>query len=111
VSEASGVLLIITTNRPETLDPALGRAGGVSRPGRIDRVVEFGPLDEAGREHIAARILTGYPDAISKCVLQGTGDTGAQFEDRCVREAMRLYWTASTKPETTSAIQHPEELR
>jgi 26S proteasome regulatory subunit T1 len=33
-------------NRPDTLDPAL------SRPGRLDRKVEFGLPDLAGRAHI-----------------------------------------------------------
>ena len=33
-------------NRPDTLDPAL------TRPGRLDRKVEFGPPDLEGRAHI-----------------------------------------------------------
>jgi cell division protease FtsH len=38
-----GVFTVLTTNRPETLDPAL------TRPGRIDRHFEIGTLDAAGR--------------------------------------------------------------
>lgn len=95
VAESSGVLLFVTTNHPETLDPALGRvttATGSTRPGRIDRVIEFGPLTLEGRRHVAERILAGYPAEAAACVQQGTDDTGAVFEDRCVRAALKCYW-------------------
>jgi 26S proteasome regulatory subunit T1 len=36
----------MATNRPDTLDPAL------TRPGRLDRKVEFGLPDLEGRTHI-----------------------------------------------------------
>ena len=36
----------MATNRPDTLDPAL------TRPGRLDRKVEFAVPDLGGREHI-----------------------------------------------------------
>ena len=38
--------VLMATNRPDTLDPAL------IRPGRLDRKVEFGLPDLAGRAHI-----------------------------------------------------------
>ncbi|GKT25414.1 26S proteasome regulatory subunit 7B [Aduncisulcus paluster] len=45
--EARGnIKVLMATNRPDTLDPAL------LRPGRIDRQVEFGLPDEVGRAHI-----------------------------------------------------------
>ena len=45
--EASNkIKVLMATNRPDTLDPAL------LRPGRLDRKVEFGLPDLAGRAHI-----------------------------------------------------------
>lgn len=44
LQEDAEVLLILTTNRPEQIEPAL-----VSRPGRIDQAVEFPLPDEEGR--------------------------------------------------------------
>ncbi|OQR75327.1 26S protease regulatory subunit 7-like [Tropilaelaps mercedesae] len=41
-----GFQVLMATNRPDTLDPAL------MRPGRLDRKVEFGLPDLEGRSHI-----------------------------------------------------------
>ena len=40
------IKVLMATNRPDTLDPAL------CRPGRLDRKVEFGLPDLEGRTHI-----------------------------------------------------------
>lgn len=40
------IKVLMATNRPDTLDPAL------TRPGRLDRKVEFGLPDLDGRTHI-----------------------------------------------------------
>ena len=42
--EDADVLFVLTTNRPEHLEPALA-----SRPGRIDQAIEFPLPDENGR--------------------------------------------------------------
>ena len=98
VKEAEGVLVILTTNHPEVLDEALGRAdndrGGIStRPGRIDCVLELGPLDETCRRQIAERILSDCTDKIEAIVQEGNGDTGAQFQNRCQTIALEWYWS------------------
>lgn len=51
VASADGVLLFVSTNRPQGLDPALRRGG------RLDMEVEFVGLDHAGRVKMATRIL------------------------------------------------------
>jgi len=98
VEQANGLLVFISTNRVETLDPALGGevAGAEavsSRPGRIDCSVYFGVLSEAGRQQIAERILQDWPEKIPTVVAGCVGYTGAQFERRCIDLAQELYWT------------------
>lgn len=51
VFSRDGRLLIMTTNHPEKLDPAL------LRPGRADRHEQIGPLDRDGARSLAARFL------------------------------------------------------
>src|SRR5437867_9267402 len=43
-AEVADVFFILTTNRPDQLEPALA-----SRPGRIDQAIEFPLPDEEGR--------------------------------------------------------------
>src|SRR4029078_97208 len=50
------VLFILTTNRPDILEPALA-----ARPGRVDLVVELPPPDASGRAR--ALSLSARPDA------------------------------------------------
>lgn len=95
VDRADGLLVVITTNRLEKIDAALGcpdGAVGSTRPGRIDRVVELPPLDENGRDKIVRRILSDWPSHWKRLVIEGSGDTGAQFQERCTRVALRLHY-------------------
>jgi ATPase family protein associated with various cellular activities (AAA) len=98
VDRADGLLVVITTNQLDKVDSALGRpdaAIGSTRPGRIDRVVELPPLDDAGREKIVRRILRDWPGHWRHLVSEGCGDTGAQFQERCTRLALRLHYQQS----------------
>lgn len=101
MENSDGVVLMITTNKVEDLDEALGRPrtdkhiNGTcisTRPGRIDRVLELPLLDEKCRIKIAERILCDFPKFIDKVVKDGDGDTGAQFQERCSQIALREYW-------------------
>lgn len=56
VTTPDGRIFIMTTNRPEELDPAL------VRPGRADITEMFGSLDAAGQLRLAA--LHGLPDFV-----------------------------------------------
>lgn len=89
LSGAKGVkncFVIITTNDITKIDQA------ILRDGRIDLKIEFKALDEEGRRHIAARILSDWPEIIEEMVKTCEGQTGAQFENACVTRAIDLKW-------------------
>jgi ATP-dependent 26S proteasome regulatory subunit len=52
--EDADVLFILTTNRPDQLEPALA-----SRPGRIDQAIEFPLPDEQGRSKLVKLYARG----------------------------------------------------
>lgn len=54
--ERADVFFILTTNRPETLEPALA-----SRPGRIDQAIEFPLPDESLRRRLIALYARSLP--------------------------------------------------
>jgi len=94
VERADGVLLIVTTNCLEKLDSALGIPDGdvSTRPGRIDRILEMKELSQEGRQLLCERILKEWPGVWHDTILYGAGETGAQFQERCTRKALSLYW-------------------
>lgn len=110
VERTDGVLTILTTNDIEKLDPAFGlpspgdKTRISTRPGRVDRAVEFLPLEEIGRRKIAQRILDEFPEYQKELIERGEGDTGAQFQERCTQIALRLHWNGNgngkAKPST-----------
>jgi len=103
VENSDGIFTIITTNDLTKIDPAIGgvvNGNGMStRPGRIDKAIEFKPLDDHGREKMAKRILRNFD--ISKwghLLKEKHDDTGAQFQERCCKLALKLFWeTKETK--------------
>jgi hypothetical protein len=68
LDEDHDVLFVLTTNRPERLEPALA-----ARPGRIDQAIAFTLPDAAGRE----RLLSLYGEGL---------DTGLQDPDAIIAE-------------------------
>ena len=99
VENTDGVFVVVTTNNIQHLDPSIGnpshnKAIGMStRPGRIDRAISFENLDEEGRKKMAIRILEGFPkDRWEYLLAEGQNDTGAQFQERCCRLALKLFW-------------------
>lgn len=82
IERVDGMLLIVTTNCLDKMDPAL-----VSRPGRIDSVVEFLPLDHDGRVKLATRILDSVELAV-QIAKEGANDSAASFQERCFRLAL-----------------------
>ena len=59
--ERADVFFVLTTNRPETLEPALA-----SRPGRIDQAIEF-PLPDEALPPAAGRALRQGADGAGRC--------------------------------------------
>lgn len=96
VERSAGILLFVTTNKIELVDPAIGgptEEGKLpKRPGRIDCSVFCGNPGTAGRQQIARRILRDWPQVIDSTVEAGQNDTGAQFERRCINMAEDLFW-------------------
>ncbi|MGI9469923.1 MAG: AAA family ATPase [Rubripirellula sp.] len=93
VQRADGLMVMITTNHLDRIDPAIGQPDGIgSRPGRVDRVVSMGLLDDEGRRKLAERILEEWPEWIDDLCLAGRQDTPAQFQERCGRLALKLHY-------------------
>jgi ATPase family associated with various cellular activities (AAA) len=99
VQRADGLMIVVTTNHLQRIDPAIADEGcsGVSgaigsRPGRIDRVISMGSLTGEGREKMARRILSDWPQVIEDVCAQGHEDTPAQFQERCGRLALQLHY-------------------
>lgn len=80
--EDSEVLFILTTNRPDQIEPAL-----ISRPGRIDQAIEFPLPDEEGRAKLTklyARDLQ-ISDDLLDLIVRRTKGVSAAF----IKELMR----------------------
>lgn len=101
VVNCDGIFLIITTNRPEVLDPALGLASGKSvcgidvstRPGRLDRMLKLCEASDECRHAIVDRTMDGMPEEDKKKVLDQTlGLTAAQCQEVASRLAIAWYW-------------------
>lgn len=109
-SVADGVFLVVTTNKPELCDEALcvvESDGRVSRPGRVDRDLEFFDTTYAQRVEIADRVLDAQDDETRERVVdEGDGDTVIQFVNRCRDLALGEYWELSReKPQTQESVR------
>jgi hypothetical protein len=95
IEQNNGVFMVLTTNNPEKLDPAIGVPQGESlssRPGRIDRAIYLGNPDEECRRRIASRILDQYPQYIEQVVTETEGRSSAQVQERCMEIALENHW-------------------
>ena len=117
VQRADGLMVMMTTNHLDRVDPAIARPGDLgSRPGRIDRVIEMNALDDAGRRKLAHRILDEWPHWIEHICSEGIDDTPAQFQERCGRLALQLhYGDRQASPVVSSAkclpLENTKELQ
>lgn len=102
--ENSEIIFILTTNRPEALEPALA-----GRPGRIDQAIEFPLPDDAGR----ARLLELYrygltlPKALSAKLVKRTEGVSAAFIKELMRRSAQFAFERRAK--ATSLIEADTE--
>jgi cell division protease FtsH len=80
--EDSEVLFILTTNRPDQIEPAL-----VSRPGRIDQAIEFPLPDDEGRAKLTRLYARGaqISDDLLDLIVRRTKGVSPAF----IKELMR----------------------
>ena len=80
------IKVLMATNRPDTLDPAL------LRPGRLDRKVEFGLPDLEGRTHILkihAKVMSVDRDIRYELLARlCPNTTGAELRSVCTEAGM-----------------------
>ena len=92
LSADSQILFLLTTNRPEALEPALA-----SRPGRIDQVIEVALPGEGERRQLLAR-FTGSVE-ISEIVIarvsKKTDEASPAFLKELVRRAVQVMLEAN----------------
>lgn len=103
VEDNEGVFTIITTNKLEHIDEAIGRPrentdGSVefisTRPGRIDKAIELTFMTPECKVKLAKKILKECPEALEEICssFSDQPETPAQIQERCGQAALRYYW-------------------
>lgn len=90
VEEMDGTLVFVTTNNLEKVDPAL------SRPGRLDRCIEFAPLNRDAKKRLAASIMIhANENEIESLISESNDDdTPAQFREKCIQRSLSYHYKA-----------------
>lgn len=83
IRAANGSFVIVTSNHPDKLDPAMVRSG------RIDAHIEVGPLCREGRLFVAKNILRDWPNLVDKIVDECEDTVAAEFENQCIELAIQ----------------------
>lgn len=97
IERTDGILIVVTTNKIDKIDPAIGipdKHGFSSRPGRIDRVIEMKEPHLKGLFMVAKRILDDNPELWEKFATDAAErqETVCQFQERCAQTALKLRW-------------------
>ncbi len=106
VDDNEGVFTIITTNKIEHIDEAIGRPVEVdgkmkfisSRPGRIDKAIELTYMTNECKAEMARRIFIGLPDALEEMLTwikenPDAKQTPAQWQEACAELALARFWS------------------
>ena len=85
--EDADVMFILTTNRPDQLEPALA-----ARPGRIDQAIEFPLPDEDGRTKLVQLYSRGLvvPDDVRELIVRRTKGASPAFIKELMRRAAQF---------------------
>jgi AAA+ superfamily predicted ATPase len=105
--EDADVLFVLTTNRPDQLEPALA-----SRPGRIDQAIEFPLPDEEGRAKLVklySRGLEVPPDVLDLIVRRSKGSSPAFIKELMRRSAQFLIEMGGGHVLTAAAVDNAIE--
>lgn len=88
LKEDVDVLFILTTNRPEVLEPALA-----ARPGRIDQAIEFPLPDEVGREKLVRLYAPdiALADDLVATIVRRTERVSAAFIKELMRRTVQFH--------------------
>lgn len=106
VEKSGGIFVVFTTNAVDKFDPALGQPrknsdGTVdfisTRPGRIDKAIELGYMDNPDKLLLARRIFFdndhGYEIMVESVEREpDKKETPAQFQERCAQLALEMLW-------------------
>jgi len=90
--EDADVLFLLTTNRPDQLEPAL-----TARPGRIDQAIEFPLPDEVGRAKLVRLYARGLRlgDELLQTIVSKTRGASPAFIKELMRRAAQVQFEAS----------------
>lgn len=93
--EDAEVIFILTTNRPDQLEPALA-----SRPGRIDQAIEFPLPDEIGRAKLARLYAHGMQlnETVADAIVSKTKGASAAFIKELMRRSAQFALLGSKDP-------------
>jgi ATP-dependent 26S proteasome regulatory subunit len=94
--EDADVLFILTTNRPDQLEPALA-----SRPGRIDQAIEFPLPDEQGRSKLIKLYARGVQlsEPLTELIVRRTKGVSPAFIKELMRRAAQFQFEIGEKGE------------
>ncbi|PYV18116.1 MAG: cell division protein FtsH [Acidobacteria bacterium] len=93
--EDAEVIFILTTNRPDQLEPAL-----TSRPGRIDQAIEFPLPDEEGRSKLVRLYSRGLElgGDLLELIVRRTKGASPAFIKELMRRAAQFQFELSAGP-------------
>jgi ATPase family associated with various cellular activities (AAA) len=104
VDKTDGIFTIVSTNDITKIDEALGIPEFInienhnfisSRPGRIDRVIKLGYINNENKLKMANKILSEFPDKLEEVkqyITNSKEETPAQFQEYCSQIALEEYW-------------------